>query len=293
MSAIDAGALNARELRSADRRNRMFLFGSGLPALLLVLVTFVLPIGWLFWLSLFDADGQLTVQNYTRLLEPIYVLTFVQTFKIAVIVTVVCVLIGYPYAYFMTKGPHWLASLAMGVLLVSLWTSLLVRTYAWLIILQRRGMANDLLMALGITDVPLSLVHNLTGTVIGMVHIMLPFMILPLYAAMKSIDPIYNQAAAAFGASPARAFRDVFLPLSLPGLAAGATLVFVITLGFYVTPALLGGGKVQMISMRIESDVSMYANWGAASSLGVVLLIATLLMLFIVKKGAGFSRRSE
>lgn len=293
MNAIDAGALNARELRSVDRRHRMFLFGSGLPALLLVLVTFVLPIGWLFWLSLFDADGQLTIQNYTRLLDPIYVLTFVQTFKIAVIVTVVCVLIGYPYAYFMTKGPHWLASLAMGVLLVSLWTSLLVRTYAWLIILQRRGMANDLLMALGITDVPLSLVHNLTGTVIGMVHIMLPFMILPLYAAMKSIDPIYNQAAAAFGASPARAFRDVFLPLSLPGLAAGATLVLVITLGFYVTPALLGGGKVQMISMRIESDVSMYANWGAASSLGVVLLIATLLMLFIVKKGAGFSRRSE
>ncbi len=181
----------------------------------------------------------------------------------------------------------------MGLLLVSLWTSLLVRTYAWLIILQRRGIANDLLMSLGLTDAPLALVHNLTGTVIGMVHIMLPFMILPLYAAMKSIDPIYNQAAAAFGASPSRAFRDVFLPLSLPGLAAGATLVFVITLGFYVTPALLGGGKVQMISMRIESDVSMYANWGAASSLGVVLLLTTLLMLFIVKKGAGLGRRSE
>ncbi len=293
MSIGDLDALNARRLRSAERRHRWYLFGSGLPALLLVLLTFVLPIGWLFWLSLFDANGQLTVENYTRLLEPIYVLTFVQTFKISIIVTIACVLIGYPYAYFMVKGTRWLANLAMGLLLVSLWTSLLVRTYAWLIILQRRGIANDLLMSLGLTDTPLALVHNLTGTVIGMVHIMLPFMILPLYAAMKSIDPIYNQAAATFGASPSRAFRDVFLPLSLPGLAAGATLVFVITLGFYVTPALLGGGKVQMISMRIESDVSMYANWGAASSLGVVLLLATLLMLFIVKKGAGLSRRSE
>ena len=242
---------------------------------------------------MFDANGQLTTENYTRLLEPIYILTFVQTFKISVIVTLVCVAVGYPYAYFMIKGPRWLSNLAMALLLVSLWTSLLVRTYAWLIILQRRGIANDLLMSLGITDAPLALVHNLTGTVIGMVHIMLPFMILPLFAAMKSIDPIYNQAAATFGASPARAFRDVFLPLSLPGLAAGATLVFVITLGFYVTPALLGGGKVQMISMRIESDVSMYANWGAASSLGVVLLVTTLLILFIVKKSAGLGRRSE
>ncbi|MEB0204576.1 ABC transporter permease [Pseudomonas sp. CCC3.1] len=293
MSSATLGPLNARGLRNAQRRQHWFLFGSGLPALLLVLLTFVLPIGWLFWLSLFNADGQLTIENYTRLLEPIYVLTFVQTFKIGMIVTVACVLIGYPYAYFMIKGPRWLANLAMALLLVSLWTSLLVRTYAWLIILQRRGIANELLMGLGITDGPLALVHNLTGTVIGMVHIMLPFMILPLYAAMKSIDPIYSQAAAAFGASPSRAFRDVFLPLSRPGLAAGATLVFVITLGFYVTPALLGGGKVQMISMRIESDVSMYANWGAASSLGVVLLLATLLMLFLVKKSAGLGRRSE
>lgn len=293
MSSITPDALNARELGGAERRHRWFLFGAGLPALLLVLLTFVLPIGWLFWLSLFDAQGQLSLENYTRLLEPIYLLTFTQTFKVSIVVTVLCVLIGYPYAYFMAKGPRLMANMAMALLLISLWTSLLVRTYAWLIILQRRGIANDVLMSLGLTDAPLMLVHNQTGTIIGMLHIMLPYMILPLYAAMKSIDPIYSQAAATFGASPARAFRDVFLPLSLPGLAAGATLVFVISLGFYVTPALLGGGKVQMISMRIESDVSMYANWGAASSLGVVLLLATLLMLFIVKKGAGLGRRSE
>ena len=143
MSSDLFDALNARDLRKAQRRERWYLFGSGLPALLLVLLTFVLPIGWLFWLSLFNADGQLSIENYTRLLEPIYVLTFVQTFKTGIIVTIACVLIGYPYAYFMIKGPRWLANVAMALLLVSLWTSLLVRTYAWLIILQRRGIAND------------------------------------------------------------------------------------------------------------------------------------------------------
>ncbi|MDF0731493.1 ABC transporter permease [Pseudomonas entomophila] len=294
MSTVNLqGALHGQALQRATKRHGWFLLSPVLPALLLVLVTFVVPIGWLFGLSLFDADGNLTLDNYTRLLQPIYVLAFTQTFKISLIVTVVCVLLGYPYAYFMVHAPRRLAGLAMALLLISLWTSLLVRTYAWLVLLQRRGLVNDLLVSLGLVDSPLALVHNLTGTVIGMTHIMLPYMVLPLYAAMKSIDPLYLQAASTFGASPARAFRDVFLPLSLPGLAAGATLVFVLSLGFYVTPALLGGGKVQMLSMRIESDVSMYANWGAASSLGVVLLVATLAMLFAVKKIAGLRRRSE
>lgn len=288
-----AEAPHRQQLQRAGRRHGWWLLSPGLPALLLVLVTFVLPIGWLFGLSLFDAEGQWTTENYSRLLQPIYTLAFSQTFSVSFIVTAICVVIGYPYAYCMVHGPRLLANLAMALLLVSLWTSLLVRTYAWLVILQRRGLVNEMLLGLGLVDTPLALVHNLTGTVIGMTHIMLPYMILPLYAAMKSINPIYQQAAATFGASPARAFRDVFLPLSLPGLTAGATLVFVLSLGFYVTPALLGGGKVQMLSMRIESDVSMYANWGAASSLGVILLLATLALMYLVKKVAGLRQRSE
>lgn len=286
-------AAHRQQLQRAGRRHGWWLLSPGLPALLLVLVTFVLPIGWLFGLSLFDAEGQWTTENYSRLLQPIYTLAFSQTFSVSFIVTAICVVIGYPYAYCMVHGPRLLANLGMALLLVSLWTSLLVRTYAWLVILQRRGLVNEMLLGLGLVDTPLALVHNLTGTVIGMTHIMLPYMILPLYAAMKSINPIYQQAAATFGASPARAFRDVFLPLSLPGLTAGATLVFVLSLGFYVTPALLGGGKVQMLSMRIESDVSMYANWGAASSLGVILLLATLALMYLVKKVAGLRQRSE
>lgn len=290
---LDKPALYSEELHRASRRKSLLLMSPLVPAFLLVLVTFVVPLGWLFGLSFFDGEGKFTVENYTRLVQPIYVLAFVQTFKISIIVTVVCVLLGYPYAWLMLNGPKRFSQLCMALLMISLWTSLLVRTYAWLVLLQRRGVVNDVLIWLGLTDTPLSLVFNVTGTVIGMTHIMLPFMVLPLFAAMKSINPIYLQAAATFGASPARAFRDVFLPLSLPGLAAGATLVFVLCLGFYVTPSLLGGGRVQVLSMRIEGDVSMYSNWGAASALGVVLLVSTFALLLLVKKVVGIGRGGQ
>ncbi|MFS2198778.1 ABC transporter permease [Pseudomonas sp. Pseusp3] len=293
MTALNMqSTLYTSELRRARKRQGWLLLTPMLPAVLLVCFTFVLPLLWLGGMSFLDAEGNLSFENYTRLVQPIYVLAFTQTFKISLLVTAACVFIGYPYAYFMVHGPRKLAGLAMAILLISLWTSLLVRTYAWLVLLQRRGLVNDLLMSFGFVDSPLTLVHNEVGTMIGMVHIMLPFMILPLYAAMKSINPIYVQAAAAFGASPLRAFFGVFLPLSLPGLAAGATLVFVLCLGFYVTPSLLGGGRVQVLSMRIESDVSLSANWGVASSLGVVLLVTTLVLLFTVKRIADRSRRN-
>ncbi|WP_413705274.1 ABC transporter permease [Pseudomonas sp. Pseusp16] len=293
MTALNMqSTLYTSELRRARKRQGWLLLTPMLPAVLLVCFTFVLPLLWLGGMSFLDAEGNLSFENYTRLVQPIYVLAFTQTFKISLLVTAACVFIGYPYAYFMVHGPRKLAGLAMAILLISLWTSLLVRTYAWLVLLQRRGLVNDLLMSFGFVDSPLTLVHNEVGTMIGMVHIMLPFIILPLYAAMKSINPIYVQAAAAFGASPLRAFFGVFLPLSLPGLAAGATLVFVLCLGFYVTPSLLGGGRVQVLSMRIESDVSLSANWGVASSLGVVLLVTTLVLLFTVKRIADRSRRN-
>lgn len=286
-------SLHKDELSRHRKRNAWLLMSPLMPAFLLVLITFVIPIGWLFGLSFLDADGHFTFENYTRLAQPIYILAFTQTFKISIIVTVCCVLLGYPYAWLMLNGPKRFSQLCMALLMISLWTSLLVRTYAWLVLLQRRGVVNDVLIWLGVTDSPLPLVFNITGTVIGMTHIMLPFMVLPLYAAMKSINPIYLQAAATFGASPARAFKDVFLPLSLPGLAAGATLVFVLCLGFYVTPSLLGGGRIQVLSMRIEGDVSMYSNWGAASALGVVLLLSTMVLLYGVKKIAVIGRGGQ
>jgi putative spermidine/putrescine transport system permease protein/spermidine/putrescine transport system permease protein len=166
--------------------------------------------------------------------------------------------------------------------LIPFWTSLLVRTYAWLVLLQRRGLINETLQDWGLIDAPLRLVQNYTGTVIGMLHIMLPFMILPLYAALRAVDANYMRAASNLGASPVRAFWTVFFPLSLPGVIAGSLLVFILSLGFYVTPALLGGGRVMMVSMKIQQNAGLYFDWGAASALGVVLLAITFVIFWVL-----------
>jgi putative spermidine/putrescine transport system permease protein/spermidine/putrescine transport system permease protein len=285
MSAAAPALLNARALAAAERRERAALIGLLSPAMLLVLLLIFVPVGWLSWLSLFDAQGALSVENYRRLVDqPSYVRTFLATFKVAFVVTGACVLLGYPLAYMLAQLPRRAAALCMMLVILPFWTSVLVRTYAWLVILQRNGLVNDWLAELGLIGEPLELVHNFAGVVVGMTHILLPFFVLPLYAAMKAIDRDLLRAAMNLGASPTATFWKVFFPLSVPGLAAGTVLVFVLCLGFFVTPALMGGGRVIMWAMRIESTVSLYANWGAASALGVVLLVITLACLY------GFSR---
>jgi ABC-type spermidine/putrescine transport system permease subunit I len=275
-----AAGLNVRGLAQDERAERWLYLGLCSPALLVVLVLLCLPIGWLFWLSFIGEQGQPTLQNFTRIwTEGAYVRIFVTTFEVAALVTGVCLLLGYPVAYCLAQLPRRWSGILMLCVLVPFWTSLLVRTYAWLVLLQRKGLINSALVDLGITDQAIPLVHNLTGTVIGMVHIMLPFLVLPLYAAMRTIEPSYVRAAASLGASPTRAFWQVFFPLSLPGLIAGLVLTFILCIGFYITPAVLGGGKVQMIAQRIENSVNLYPTWGPASALGVVLLLLTLLAL--------------
>jgi ABC-type spermidine/putrescine transport system permease subunit I len=184
----------------------------------------------------------------------------------------------------MSQLPNRIANLCMITVLLPFWTSLLVRTYAWLVLLQKRGLVNDWAISLGLWDEPIKMVHNMTGTLIGMVHIMLPFLILPVYSAMKQIDRDLLKAASNLGASPRRAFWTVFFPLSTPGLFAGALMVFVLCLGFFVTPAVLGGGKVIMVSMKIVSNIELFVNWGAASALGVVLLTLTVFVLWIASR---------
>ena len=276
---------NAQGLRRDRTWERLSLFGLGLPALLLVGITMLAPIAWLFSLSVVGDDGSFTWQHYARMLEqPSYARTFRTTFEVSLLTTAICVLLGYPLAYFLSQLPRRAANLCMIAVLLPFWTSLLVRTYAWLVLLQRQGLINKWGMGLGLWDEPLALVHNLTGTLIGMVHIMLPFMILPVYGSMRAIDRDYLKAASNLGAGPVRAFWTVFFPLSLPGLSAGAVIVFILCLGFYVTPAVLGGGKVIMISNRIANDVELFFNWGAASALGVVLLVLTLAFLFLASR---------
>jgi ABC-type spermidine/putrescine transport system permease subunit I len=274
-------ALNADGIRADARRERAILVGLTSPAFLLLGALLFVPVGWLFWLSFFDQSG-FTWINYSRMVtEPAYVSVFLTTFELSVLVTVLAMLLGYPVAYLIALLPARAAAICLTMVLVPFWTALLVRTYAWLVLLQRRGIINEVLGSWGLIDQPLQLVHNFTGTTIGMLHIMLPFFVLPLYANMRAIDRDYVRAAASLGASPSAAFRRVFLPLTIPGLAAGTVVVFIICLGFFVTPQFLGGGRVTTISMKIQQNVATYFDWGAASALGVVLFAATLLVFWL------------
>lgn len=282
---------NARVLKSEERRERFTLFGLSMPALLAILIVVFLPIFWLSSLSFYNAASALSMENYARIFESaLYRRTFVVTFQISIAVTVICVLLGYPLCYWLTKLPDRTAAILMVFVLVPFWTSVLVRTYAWLVLLQRNGIINSSLIWLGVIEEPLQLAHNLTGSIIGMVHIMLPFLILPLYAIMRGIDTDLVRAAVGLGSSPRKAFWHVFFPMSLPGLFAGIVLVFILSLGFYVTPALLGGGRVQMLAQRIESTITVYSNWGAASALGVVLLLLALVMIWLMNRVFGLDK---
>lgn len=284
--------LNAGALKRSEQAEQLRLLMLTLPALLLVGVVALAPIGWLSGLSFVGPNG-LTLVNYQRLIHPSYELTLITTFQLAFLVTGLCLVLGYPLAYLAAQMSPRAASLVLLCVLFPFWTSLLVRTYAWLVILQRRGLVNTWLRDLDIIDEPLRLVHNFTGTAIGMTHIMLPFMVLPLYAAMKNISPDYMRAASNLGASPVRAFWNIFVPLSRPGIFAGLIVVFVLSLGFYVTPALLGGGRVMMWSMQIERSIAVYSDWGAASALGVVLLVITMGILWVVSRLASIGSFME
>ncbi|MBT4285321.1 MAG: ABC transporter permease [Rhodobacteraceae bacterium] len=284
MALIDEH-VNEAVLKNLDRKENFTLFGLTAPYLLLVFFLIIIPVGWLFYMSFIGRDGSFSIENYERMLKSkSYIRIFITTFKISFLTTLICALLGYPLTYFMSQLSRKWAGICMIGVLIPFWTSLLVRTYAWLVLLQRKGLINNIAIDLGFISEPIKFVHNTSGTLIGMAHIMLPFLILPLYANMRAIDKDCLKAAANLGATPTRAFWTVFFPLSIPGLLAGLLIVFVICLGFYVTPAVLGGGKVIMAAMKISSNIELYFSWGAASALGVVLLVVTMLILYIASK---------
>jgi putative spermidine/putrescine transport system permease protein/spermidine/putrescine transport system permease protein len=280
VAAEPGASRNARALARDARLERLARLALASPALALIAIVMLVPVAWLFGLSFVGDDGHATLAHYHRLVsEPAYWRAFVTTFEVSALTTLACIALGYPLAYVLAALPPRIAGIALVAVMLPFWTSLLVRTYAWLVLLQRNGLVNALGMKLGLWDAPLTLVNNLPGTLVGMVHIMLPFFVLPLLGAMRAIDRECLKAAASLGASPVRAFLRVFLPLSLPGLVAGALIVFVLCLGFYVTPAVLGGGKVNMVSNQIAADIDLFFDWGGASAQGVVLLVLTLVIL--------------
>ncbi len=254
-----------------------------MPALALVVILLVVPLAWLSWESIRESSG-FTLQNYRRIFSGAYLDTFLSTFRISFIVTGITLLLGYPVAYLAASIRPRLATLVLGLVMLPFWTSVLVRTYAWLVLLQRTGVVNKTLLSLGWIDRPLALANNQLGTIIAMIHILLPFMVLPLYSAMQKIPVNLSQAAASLGASPLHAFRRVFVPLSMGGIVAGSTLVFVLCLGFYITPELMGGGRSIMVSMVVSQNVEIYNSWGAASSVSVVLLVCVFAIFYAASR---------
>lgn len=216
--------------------------------------------------------------------QAIYLNIFARTLWISLVVTLACLVIGYPLAYLLANAQPTLANLLMIGVLLPFWTSLLVRTSAWVVLLQKNGLINDLLMQLHLINEPLVLLFNRPGVYLALIHLLLPFMILSLYSVMKSISPAYMRAAISLGAHPVVAFIRVYIPQTLPGVAAGGLLCFILAIGYYITPALIGSPQDQMISYFIAYYTNQVINWGMAAALGVVLLLCCTLLLWIYNR---------
>ena len=262
------------------------------PALLLLLAVYFYPLGRLFVLSLTGGPGGAAGLDAYRLLaeSSVYVDVLLRTTRISVLVTLVCLVAAYPVAYVMTRVGPTAVRVLMVFVLLPLWTSILVRTYAWMVLLQANGVLNNVLRWLRVIDEPLRLMYNETGVVIGMTQVLLPFAILPLYASLRNIDPRLPRAAQIMGAGPWRRFYSLTLPLSLPGVATAALLVFVQGLGFFITPALLGGSRVITLAMVIETQVVDLLDWGLASAAAMVLLLLTAIVVVGFDRLLGLDR---
>jgi putative spermidine/putrescine transport system permease protein len=260
-----------------------------LPALALILLFFVLPVAALLLRSILEPVPGL--QNYAQLLgSSTYLRIFFNTFLVAGIVTIVSTIIGYPVAWALAIMPQGWSRLVFSILILSMWTNLLARTYAWMVLLQRTGVINKTLMALGVIDQPLTMVNNLFGVTVGMTYIMLPFVIMPLIGVIRSIDPAILRAAALCGANSLQCFTRVLLPLSLSGIAAGALMVFVMSLGYFVTPALLGGTANMMLAEMIAQFVQSLVNWGMGGAAAFILLVVTLALYGVQLRFFGAAR---
>ncbi|WP_225341546.1 MULTISPECIES: ABC transporter permease [Agrobacterium tumefaciens complex] len=261
-------------------------FAATLPALVLLVLFFVVPV--LILLSRSITEPVFGFGNYAALLgSSTYLKIFFNTFVISALVTVVSLVIGFPVAWALAIMPARLASIVFAILLLSMWTNLLARTYAWMVLLQRTGVVNKTLMGLGIIDQPLPLVNNLTGVTIGMTYIMLPFIIIPLYGVIRKIDPAILQAAALCGATRLQALIRILIPLAAPGMISGALMVFVMSLGYFVTPALLGGTANMMLAELIAQFVQSLVNWGMGGAAALVLLVVTLTLYAVQLKFFG------
>ena len=239
----------------------------------------------------YDDDGNVIAADK---LYQIYVSNFIKTLSLSATITFLCFLLAFPVAYLLSTLPLKTSNLLMILVLLPFWTSLLVRTTAWIAILQSKGIINNILVFIGLVSEEnrAQLIYNQTGTIIAMVHILLPFMILPLFSVMKTIPPTYMRAARSMGATPFTAFRRIYFPQTLPGIAAGTLLVFILAIGYYITPALVGGEDGLLISNLIAYHIQKSLNWSLGAALGTILLVIVLTLYWLYNKFVGIDKLS-
>lgn len=246
------------------------------PPLLLTILAFIVPMVEVLRWSLFDGSGFTTEHLETALTDELFLLVLMQTLVLSAQVAILCVVIGYPVAYYLSvlSGP--LQRVCMLLITFPLWVSVLVRTYAWIVVLGREGLVNLTLLGIGAVDEPLKLIFTRGAVLVASVQVLLPLAILIIYGAMRQINRTLMLAARVLGAPPSAAFRIVYLPLSMNGVISAAVLIFILSLGFYVTPALVGGPRDIMISNVIAAQINQTLEWGLGAALGIVLLCAGL-----------------
>lgn len=257
------------------------------PLMLALLAGFVYPVARLIALSF--SGG--TLNHYRRIFtEPLHLSVLLSTVEVAAVVTMACLALGFPVAYLMAKLSKGLAMVTAACVFIPLWTSILIRSYAWVVLLQRHGLINGLLVKSGIVDDPLKLIYTQGAVVVAMTHVLLPFMILPIYSGLRGMSPDYLRAARNLGAGPTRAFLEVTVPLSLPGVFAGSVMCFVLALGFYITPALVGGPSSMLMATLIGQQTTVLLDWPFAAALSTLLLAVTVISVLLFRRTLSFSK---
>ncbi|MEI6106193.1 MAG: ABC transporter permease [Opitutae bacterium] len=286
--------MSAPALAPTDRRRPGWrAWALLLPMVAWLLLFVVVPTGILFVYSFCERDEvggvifQFTLRNYQRVLDPVYLSIFVRSVGYAGLTTIICVVVGYPVAYYMARATEEKRNRLLLLVMVPFWTSFLIRTYAWITILKQEGLLNGLLQSLHLTAAPLSLLYTPTAVVIGLVYAYLPFMILPIYGSAEKLDNSLIEAAYDLGAGPLRAFSAVIVPLTMPGIAAGTLLVFVPAIGMFAITDLMGGAKVPMIGNVIQNQFLQARDWPFGAALGVVfMLMFAVTYIILQRRGA-------
>ena len=259
------------------------------PFLLLIAVIFILPLATLLHESLFVSGP--TTAHYARAFdEPVYLRVMLRTLWIAVLVTALALILAWPLAWVMSRSRGLVLALLAAAVLLPLWTSVLVRTYAWMVLLQRNGVINQMLQGAGLIDAPMQLLYTQGAVVLAMAHVLLPFMVLPILSALKGIPEDLSRAAQMLGASSWSTFREVIWPLALPGVTSGCLMVFLLALGFFVTPALIGGPKQMMIATLVSQQVREMLDWPFAGALVGLLLLFVLGITILFKRAVRLDR---